>query len=287
VEALRPQGGQALVLWLGMQVSAEAAAAAQKEHEASHSMLSTLSHTNSSPEHGLAKAPPTALSPARRIPSGRVRPSLDSDLEWPIDTATPTQPSLDSSHSSIKYNTCCSGTERMRAGTSAAPGSARSAPAIGLKIGVLHFTPMLEPFPLLAYPQTYKADTYNLSDPDEREFWLSLLAANVPAVVEKACLCGESCIRGGKSLTRRLKALEVALNMHLESARLRPELCEPLSLCELFDMREACLREFKFHDIYQCVLWLHLVSCVVHWWSLKWPASHLQPIARTPGLAFP
>jgi hypothetical protein len=70
-------------------------------------------------------------------------------------------------------------------------------------------------------------------------------------VVEKACVAGGGCIKGGKSLSRRLKALEAALNMHLESARSRPELCEPLSLCELFDMREACLREFRFHDIYQ------------------------------------
>jgi hypothetical protein len=90
-------------------------------------------------------------------------------------------------------------------------------------------------------------------------------------VVEKACVAGGGC----KSLSRRLKALEAALKMYLERAQSRPELCEPLSLCELFDMREACLREFRFHDIYQCVPCL----CTSNAWLSSiaiWNASRAQ-----------
>ena len=54
-----------------------------------------------------------------------------------------------------------------------------------LQVGVIHFSPTLVPFPLLADPSSYVADTYDLTVPEEREFWLSLLARNVPGVVEK------------------------------------------------------------------------------------------------------
>jgi hypothetical protein len=159
-----------------VQVSAEAAAAAQKEHEASHEVLSTLSHTSSSPDHSASRNPPPSAFTLPRAGhlADHTRPSLDSAPECPVDTATP-------SRSPLASRKVGSGTDR--ASTSSPTYSSRSAGAIGLKIGVLHFTPTLEPFPLLAYPQAYKADTYDLSDPEDREFWLSLLAANVPTVL--------------------------------------------------------------------------------------------------------
>jgi hypothetical protein len=40
-----------------------------------------------------------------------------------------------------------------------------------LKIGVLHFSPSLRLFPLLADPAGYNPNTYDLGDPEERDFW--------------------------------------------------------------------------------------------------------------------
>jgi hypothetical protein len=122
--------------------------------------------------------------------------------------------------------------------------------SMDLQIGVLHYSPSREPFPLLSeQQQPYTADTYDLNDPEERDFWLSLLAANVPSVVEKACLSG-----GAKQATveRRAKAMGSALTMHFERLKSQPELYGPMGLSEIFDLREACLREFKFQDIHMC-----------------------------------
>ena len=64
----------------------------------------------------------------------------------------------------------------------------RQSASIDLQVGVLHFSPTLVPFPLLADPKGYVADTYDLSNVEERDFWLNLLASNVSSVVEKAAL---------------------------------------------------------------------------------------------------
>lgn len=137
------------------------------------------------------------------------------------------------------------------AGFGAAAAAARDAAAhnagpVDMKIGVLHYSPGLVPFPLLADPMHYNADTYDLRDPEEREFWLSTLAKTVPTVVAKACLAaGER-----QSVRRRAQAMGKALAAHLERLRSHPEAYGLLGLSEVFEMREDCLREFRFYDIH-------------------------------------
>lgn len=60
---------------------------------------------------------------------------------------------------------------------------------VGLDVGVLHYTPTQEPFPLLSDPAGYSPDTSDLSDPDELEYWINVLAGQVPTVIEKAIAC--------------------------------------------------------------------------------------------------
>ena len=62
-----------------------------------------------------------------------------------------------------------------------------------------------------------------------------------------------------ESVKRRANAMGTALMMHFQRLRTRPEIYGPLGLSEVFDLREACLREFKFFDIHRCGA---LAACV-------------------------
>ena len=53
-------------------------------------------------------------------------------------------------------------------------------------MGVLHYTPGQEPFPLLSDPANYLPDTTDLTDRAELEYWVNGLAGHIPLVVEKA-----------------------------------------------------------------------------------------------------
>ena len=58
--------------------------------------------------------------------------------------------------------------------------------SINLNVGVLHYTPGQEPFPLLSDPANYLPDTTDLTDRAELEYWVNGLAGHIPLVVEKA-----------------------------------------------------------------------------------------------------
>ena len=61
------------------------------------------------------------------------------------------------------------------AATSGGAGTPRARSTPPLKIGVLHYSPSLRPFPLLADPAGYNPNTYDLGNPEEREFWCASL----------------------------------------------------------------------------------------------------------------
>lgn len=63
---------------------------------------------------------------------------------------------------------------------------------VNLHVGVLHYTPSQEPFPLLLDPAGYLPDTTDLSDPQELQYWLNGLAGQIPMVVEKAITTDKS-----------------------------------------------------------------------------------------------
>lgn len=166
---------------------------------------------------------------------------------------TPPDPLVPPGSPPVLVSAASSSSRGDSAGFGAAAAAARDAAAhsagpVDMKIGVLHYTPGLMPFPLLADPMHYNADTYDLRDPEEREFWLSALAKTVPTVVAKACLAaGER-----QSVRRRAQAMGKALAAHLERLRSHPEAYGLLGLSEVFEMREDCLREFRFYDIHAC-----------------------------------
>lgn len=56
-----------------------------------------------------------------------------------------------------------------------------------LHVGVLHFQPSLEPFPLLADPDSYEPSTIDITqEPDEMRYWLDVLQKQTPTLVAKA-----------------------------------------------------------------------------------------------------
>lgn len=58
---------------------------------------------------------------------------------------------------------------------------------MNLHVGVLHYTPSCEPFPLLADPVHYIPDTQDINtDREEMEYWLGVLHEQIPTVVAKA-----------------------------------------------------------------------------------------------------
>ena len=198
--------------------------------------------------------------------------SLDAAAESTADSAPPAVTPLPPTVSEVDSGSAGE-SPKVAQRLDASPRRERSQ-SIGLQVGVLHFTPSFVPFPLLAAPRSYEPNTYDLSDPEEREFWLTLLASNVPNVVEKACLSS-----GPKhGAERRARALGKALQMHFERLKTQPELYGPIGLAEIFDLREACLREFKFFDIHQCALApgaldSAYLSVAIIWTSGPW---HLQ-----------
>ncbi|GIL89535.1 hypothetical protein Vretimale_1901 [Volvox reticuliferus] len=119
---------------------------------------------------------------------------------------------------------------------------------MSLHVGVLHYSPTLEPFPLLESSATYEPNTLDInSDEEEKRWWINILRDQIPVVVEKA-----SASEGGGELPqRRAQAFARALGAHLDHLQSEPGCYGALGLAELFALREECLREFGFTDVYR------------------------------------
>ncbi len=69
-----------------------------------------------------------------------------------------------------------------------------------LHVGVLHYLPSSEPFPLLADPNGYEPNTLDIvHDQAEMEYWLGVLEQQIGTGVEKAIAC-EGCSPGETSV---------------------------------------------------------------------------------------
>ncbi|GMH37452.1 hypothetical protein BSKO_05325 [Bryopsis sp. KO-2023] len=117
---------------------------------------------------------------------------------------------------------------------------------LDLHVGVLHFKPSHRTFPLLADPESYEPNTIDINScAEERRFWVNILKEQIPTVVEKA-IASEN---GSESAQRRGQAFALALGAHL--SKLDMEAYGLKGLADLLEMRELCLREFEFMDVYR------------------------------------
>ncbi len=59
-----------------------------------------------------------------------------------------------------------------------------------LHVGILHYLPSSEPFPLLVDPNGYEPNTLDIvHDQGEMKYWLEVLAQQIGTGVEKAIAC--------------------------------------------------------------------------------------------------
>ena len=58
--------------------------------------------------------------------------------------------------------------------------------SVDLHVGVLHYSPGQECFPLLKDPAAYTPDTSDLNNAEQRDYWIQVLKDQLPTVVEKA-----------------------------------------------------------------------------------------------------
>lgn len=131
----------------------------------------------------------------------------------------------------------------------AAAAAQRQQQRINFHVGVLHFTPSSEPFPLLAEAvEAYNPSTIDINnDAVEMAYWIGILQEQIPQVVEKAATSEGST----SEAQRRAAAFGRALDLHLTRLRSKPGAYGQLGLADLFELREECLREFGFADVYR------------------------------------
>lgn len=127
------------------------------------------------------------------------------------------------------------------------PASVGGTPRIDLALGVLHYAPTVEPFPLLADPKRYEPNTIDINaDAAEMAYWVGILQDAIPTVVEKAAASEDNT----PEAVRRAAAFGRAFDLHLTRLRSEPGSYGQLGLADLFELREECLREFGFVDVY-------------------------------------
>ncbi len=133
----------------------------------------------------------------------------------------------------------------------AIPSFARKKSAIDLQVGVLHFSPTSEPFPLLSQRPGYKyvADTIDVNaDVSEMAYWVGVLQDQLPTVMEKAASSQGNTQEAMERASMFAQSLDACLSRyrsHQSSAVDRVE------LSNLFEVREELLREAGFQDVYR------------------------------------
>ncbi|CAI9283855.1 unnamed protein product [Lactuca saligna] len=118
-----------------------------------------------------------------------------------------------------------------------------------LNVGVLHLVPSLEVFPLLSNPKSYEPNTIDLADPNELEYWFTVLSEHLPDLVDKA-VASEG---GTDDARRRGDAFSRAFSTHLARLMEEPAAYGKLGLANLLELREECLRDFNFFDAYRTI----------------------------------
>ena len=128
---------------------------------------------------------------------------------------------------------------------------ARKKSAVDLQVGVLHFSPTSEPFPLLSQRPGYRyvANTIDLSaDAAEMAYWVGILQDQLPTVMEKAA----SSQGNTKEAMERAGVFGQSLDACLSRYRChQSSAVDRVELSNLFEIREELLREAGFEDVYR------------------------------------
>jgi len=120
----------------------------------------------------------------------------------------------------------------------------------GLQVGVLHLEPTLEKFPLLREGHEYDPNIFDmLTNAEERDYWLNTLERLQPGLVERALVSDAQ----SADVKERAENFDNVFRSHLSRLRDEPAAYGQIGLADLFEMREECLRFFRFNDVYRDV----------------------------------
>jgi pantothenate kinase len=126
---------------------------------------------------------------------------------------------------------------------------ARKKSAMDLRVGVLHFTPTSEPFPLLSQLKSYQSNTLDIrNDPEEMAYWIGILQSQIPTVMEKAASSQGNTTEAWNRAALFGESLASRLSKYRDEAQ---SAVDRVELSDLFEVREECLREAGFHDVYK------------------------------------
>jgi type II pantothenate kinase len=112
-------------------------------------------------------------------------------------------------------------------------------------VGALEeFSSNLKLFPFLQDPSTYSPDTCKLQDVELQNYWIDLLDVNLKHLVDLATK------KDAESLPRA-SMFEAMYRQHLSELKTNPNAYGPLTVRGLLHLREQCLREMGFNDIFR------------------------------------
>ncbi|KAI8811566.1 fumble-domain-containing protein [Cladochytrium replicatum] len=115
-------------------------------------------------------------------------------------------------------------------------------------VGTLDTHPVkLTEFSLLSDSEAYQPDTQDLSDSNLQKYWIDILDQNLSNLVELALECEG---QGGNS-GQRAATFEAMYRDHLQALRTQPNLYGVMTVRSLLNLREQCLQEMGFHDIFE------------------------------------
>ncbi|OZJ03235.1 hypothetical protein BZG36_03434 [Bifiguratus adelaidae] len=131
--------------------------------------------------------------------------------------------------------------------------------------GILERTPSkLTAFPLLDNLSTYHPDTFELTQPESQNYWIDRLESNLNDIVElatdragndedvavdthdKTTLAADD----DHNVLSRLHTFSQLYKSHLEALRAQPNMYGALTVRSLLNLREQCLHEIGFPDIF-------------------------------------
>ena len=124
----------------------------------------------------------------------------------------------------------------------------KPADKLDLQVGVLHFTPTSEPFPLLSISHKYVPNTIDINaDAAEKAYWIGILQDQLATVMEKAA----SSQGNTDDAMNRAALFGRTLDSYLSKYRSQSSGFGQIELSDLFELREECLREAGFQDVYK------------------------------------
>ncbi|KAJ3229620.1 hypothetical protein HDU81_005217 [Chytriomyces hyalinus] len=116
-------------------------------------------------------------------------------------------------------------------------------------VGKLDVLPTHSVFPLLKHKADYTPDSIDLSDAKLQYYWIDLLDANLKDLVQLVLKWqGHT-----ENASARAAGFESIFKDHLQRLRKEPNAYGTLSIRSLLNLREQCLREMGFNDIFDGV----------------------------------